>query len=89
MKRGSKKTRIGAALGIAFVLAGSPVCSVVAFGEPEAGEVTRVWDFEEGDQGWVYDDSWSGDSFKGGGSCEYDRDKGLPQLHRSFVSPLL
>ncbi len=84
MKRGSKKTRIGAALGMAFVLAGSPVCSVVAFGEPEAGEVTRVWDFEEGDQGWVYDDSWSGDSFKGGGSCEYDRDKGMLRLNLDY-----
>lgn len=68
----------------AFVLAGSPVCSLTAFGEPAAGEVTRVWDFEDGDQGWVYDDSWSGDSYNGGGSCEYDREKGMLRLNLDY-----
>ncbi len=84
MKRGSGKTGRMAVFGIALVLAGSPVCSVVAFGEQEAGEVTRVWDFEDGDQGWVYDDSWSGDSFEGGGNCEYDREKGMLRLNLDY-----
>ena len=43
--------------------------SVLAFGLPvfarpsEAEEVQRVWDFSDGAQGWVYDDSWAGESY--------------------------
>lgn len=84
MKRGSIRIREAAALMMAIALAGSPVCSVTAFGEPEAGEVARVWDFEDGTQGWVYDDSWSGDSYKGGGSCEYDEEKGMLRLNLDY-----
>ncbi len=80
MRRGSKKPKRAAAWMAAMILAGSPVCSVTAFGAPEAGEVTRIWDFEDGDQGWVYDDSWSGDSYKGEGSCTYDEEKKMLRL---------
>ncbi len=66
------------------VLAGSLVCPVRVFGEPEAGEVRRVWDFEEGNQGWVYDDSWSGDSFQGGGNCGFDGEKGMLRLNLDY-----
>ncbi len=81
---GGQRGRGAVALAAAVILAGTPVCSVTAFGEPEAGEVTRVWDFEDGDQGWVYDDSWSGDSFQGGGGCEYDREKGMLRLNLDY-----
>ena len=50
---GGQRGRGAVALAAAVILAGTPVCSVTAFGEPEAGEVTRVWDFGDGDQGWV------------------------------------
>lgn len=81
---GGQRGRGAVALAAAVILAGTPVCSVTAFGEPEAGEVTRVWNFEDGDQGWVYDDSWSGDSFQGGGGCEYDREKGMLRLNLDY-----
>ncbi len=81
---GGQRGRGAVALAAAVILAGTPVCSVTAFGEPEAGEVTRIWDFEDGDQGWVYDDSWSGDSFQGGGGCEYDREKGMLRLNLDY-----
>lgn len=71
-------------VAIAIALTGSPVCSAPVFGSPEVKEITRVWDFEEGTQGWVYDDSWSGDSYKGGGSCEYDEEKGMLRLNLDY-----
>lgn len=72
------------ALAAAAVLAGFFVCSGIAFGEPAAGEITRVWDFEDGDQGWAYDDSWAGDSYQGEGGCEYDADKGMLRLKLDY-----
>ena len=71
-------------LSAAVVFAESFMCFGTAFGEPGAGEVTRVWDFEDGDQGWVYDDSWAGDSYQGEGSCEYDEEKGMLHLKLDY-----
>ena len=71
VRRGRKKVR-GLAILAVMVLTESFMCLGTAFGDP--GEVTRVWDFEDGDQGWVYDDSWAGDSYQGEGSCEYDEE---------------
>ena len=84
MRRGRKKARGLAILAATVVLAESFMGLGIAFGEPEAGEVTRVWDFEDGDQGWVYDDSWAGDSYQGEGSCEYDADKGMLRLKLDY-----
>ncbi len=49
-----------------------------------AGEVSRVWDFSDGAQGWEYDDSWAGDSYTGGGACSYDAEKGMLRLSLDF-----
>jgi len=84
VRRGRKKARGLAILAATVVLAESFMGLGIAFGEPEAGEVTRVWDFEDGDQGWVYDDSWAGDSYQGEGSCEYDADKGMLRLKLDY-----
>lgn len=84
MRRGRKKARGLAMLSAAVVFAESFMCFGTAFGEPGAGEVTRVWDFEDGDQGWVYDDSWAGDSYQGEGSCEYDEEKGMLHLKLDY-----
>ncbi len=84
MKRGSRRAKRAAAWAAAIIMAGFPVCPVAAFGGPQAGEVARVWDFEDGAQGWVYDDSWSGDSYKGGGGCEYDSEKGMLRLNLDY-----
>ena len=70
MRRGRKKVR-GLAILAAMVLTESFMCLGTAFGDP--GEVTRVWDFEDGDQGWVYDDSWAGDSYQGRGAVNMTR----------------
>lgn len=40
-----------------------------------ANEVKKVWDFSESAQGWVYDDSWAGEGYTGGGSCSWDEEK--------------
>ncbi len=76
----------GAAAVLTVVLAASPAGSLEAFGEPEtdSSEIARVWDFEEGAQGWTYDDSWSGDSYLGEGGCEYDPDKGMLKLELDY-----
>ena len=44
----------------------------------------RVWDFEDGTQNWVYDDSWSGGSYNGGGECSYDPEKGMLKVSVDF-----
>ncbi len=71
---------------LAVILAASPAGSMSAFGEPgtDPSETARVWDFEEGAQGWVYDDSWSGDSYEGEGSCEHDPSKGMLKLELDY-----
>lgn len=84
MRRGLKKRKRAAAWMTAMLLTSSYVCSVTVFGAPEAGEVTRIWDFEDGTQGWVYDDSWSGDSYKGEGSCTYDEEKRMLKLNLDY-----
>ncbi len=84
MRRRAGSGKIAAML--AAVLTASAASGVPAFGAPgaEEEEAARVWDFEDGAQGWVYDDSWSGDSYQGEGSCEYDSEKGMLRLSLDY-----
>ena len=55
----------------AVILADSPSFSHAVLARPsDAEEVKRIWDFSDGVQGWVYDDSWAGDGYHGTGACE-------------------
>ena len=50
----------------------------------DTASAERVWDFEDGTQNWVYDDSWSGGSYNGGGECSYDSEKGMLKVSVDF-----
>ncbi len=56
----------------------------VTQGSGASGEISRIWDFAEDSQGWVYDDSWAGDSYTGGGACEYDPEKQMLRLSLDY-----
>ena len=67
----NKWKRIAALCTAAVVSAGMfiPSLSVSALGEGQ-----RLWDFEDGTQGWVYDDSWKGDAqVTGSAECPGNR----------------
>ncbi len=76
MKRKQCKRIVGVCLAAGLVFGGcmQPLIAPVYF--VQAGEKNQeyVWDFEDGNQGWVYDDSWKGDS-NVNGSCSYDAEK--------------
>ncbi len=90
-KTGGRK----AALLLAAVMGLSPCLPMISLGAPEtdgtreaqdkAGqEISRVWDFAEDSQGWVYDDSWAGDSYTGGGACEYDPERQMLRVSLDY-----
>lgn len=45
----------------------------------------RLWDFCDGAQGWVYDDSWKGDCEVTGGAS-YDAEKGMLKVDVDFTA---
>ena len=45
----------------------------------------RLWDFCDGTQGWVYDDSWKGDCEVTGGAS-YDAEKGMLKVDVDFTA---
>ena len=47
-------------------------------------EVKRVWDFSDGTQGWVYDDSWAGEGYHGSGSCEQDAEREMLKVSLDY-----
>ena len=76
----NKWKRIAALCTAAVVSAGMfiPSLSVSAQGEGQ-----RLWDFEDGTEGWVYDDSWKGDA-QVTGSAEYDTEKSALKVTVDF-----
>ncbi len=84
----------GLAVTAAVILAFTAVCppaGLLAYAAPgegagmdAAGQVVKRWDFSDGTQGWVYDDSWSGDSYIGETEFAWDKEKQMLKLSVDF-----
>lgn len=69
----------------AAVLTVTPFPSGAVWAKPaDVEEVKRIWDFSDGTQGWVYDDSWAGDGYHGSGACEQDPDKEMLKISLDY-----
>lgn len=53
-------------------------------GTDDAPPIVRQWDFSDGTQNWVYDDSWSGDSYTGETEFAWDEEKQMLKLTVDF-----
>lgn len=90
MKRrdsGKKGMRVKRCLaGLMSVLLVWGACPVVSRADNTEGaaKIVRQWDFSDGTQGWEYDDSWSGDSYTGESTFEWDADKEMLKLSLDF-----
>lgn len=68
--------------------------AVLACGLPVAArpsdveEVQRTWDFSDGAQGWVYDDSWAGESYHGSGACEQDAEREMLKVSLDYSADM-
>lgn len=80
-----KGWRRRAAMLMATVLATVPMLSLPVSARPsDVEEVRRLWDFSDGTQGWVYDDSWAGESYHGSGTCEQDAERGMLKVSLDY-----
>lgn len=77
------RTRAEAGMRLAACVMAAVLGSLAALADPalaaggeQVAETARVWDFSGGTQGWVYDGSWAGESYTGGGSCSWDEENG-------------
>lgn len=85
MRRRIPGWKRAAAWAAAAILAASPVFSETALARPsDVEEVKRVWDFSDGAQGWVYDDSWAGDGYHGTGACEQDPEREMLKVSLDY-----
>lgn len=76
--------RMAAGFGVVF-LAVSPAFQGTVLAKPsDVEEVKQVWDFSDGPQGWVYDDSWAGDGYHGTGTCEQDPEKEMLKVSLDY-----
>lgn len=83
-KRMAGWRRMAAGLS-AVLLAVSPAFRETVLAKPsEAEEVKQVWDFSDGAQGWVYDDSWAGDGYHGTGACEQDPEREMLKVSLDY-----
>lgn len=58
--------------------------TVLAAADTGKEEISRVWDFSDGDQGWRYDDSWAGDSYTGEGSLSWDEEEQMLKVSLDY-----
>lgn len=83
-KRMAGWRRMAAGFGAVF-LAVSPAFQGTVLAKPsDVEEVKQVWDFSDGTQGWVYDDSWAGDGYHGTGTCEQDPEKEMLKVSLDY-----
>lgn len=84
-KRAAARIRLAACM-MAAVTGISPVfaSTVLAAGQKNETEVSRVWDFSDGIQGWGYDDSWAGESYTGAGSCSWDEERQMLKVSLDY-----
>ena len=71
---------MGIVLGLSPVFTGA----VLAAGPGSETEVSRSWDFSDGNQGWKYDDSWAGESYTGDGSCSWDEERQMLKVSLDY-----
>ena len=89
-----RKEDRGLAAAAAVILAFMTVCppaGLSAYAAPgegagtdAAGQIVKQWDFSDGTQDWVYDDSWSGDSYTGETEFAWDEEKEMLKLSVDF-----
>ena len=89
-----RKEDRGLAAAAAVILAFMTVCppaGLSAYAAPgegagmdAAGQIVKQWDFSDGTQDWVYDDSWSGDSYTGETEFAWDEEKKMLKLSVDF-----
>ena len=85
MKRKIPGLRRAAVWFCAVILAASPSFSHAVLARPSnAEEVKRIWDFSDGVQGWIYDDSWAGDGYHGTGACEQDPEREMLKVSLDY-----
>lgn len=84
MKRLGIKQRV--AVMIAAVLGMTPAMGMTAYGAKDrySQEVSRIWDFSYGSQGWVYDNSWAGESYTGDGACTWDEERQMLKISLDY-----
>ncbi|MDO5408684.1 MAG: glycosyl hydrolase [Eubacteriales bacterium] len=84
MKKSGMKRK--AAVMMAAVLGMAPAMGMTSYGAKDrsADEVSRVWDFSDGTQGWVYDNSWAGDSYTGDGACTWDEERQMLKISLDY-----
>lgn len=70
----------GIVLGLSPVFTGA----VLAAGSGSETEVSRIWDFSDGNQSWKYDNSWAGESYTGDGSCSWDEERQMLKVSLDY-----